>query len=430
MKTELYKYSILPLIHPTRVPVKLRITAREPQLAFQPKKKYKIEVYSLVRPTAGAFQIAGNVFYPEPEDGALSIEFTFEDEAEYFVRVFNENESKHFLQLSVYAVEEDLFALRPLKGDFHVHTCRSDGKEHPAVAVANYREAGFDFTALTDHLRYEPSVEAQKAYQGVKLGMAIINGEEVHSPDNYVHVVNFGSESSVNALFEYDDDEYRLQVQEIVDKEDIPYHDKFVYAANRWVSERIRERGGLSIFCHPHWINNTYNVPDSLSRAFLENGVFDAFELIGGQSSHENNMQTAFFYQLRSEGYVIPITGASDSHGTINSTLFDKMFTVVFAGANESAPIIEAVKRGMSAAVEVFKGGEYAVHGSYRLVSYTRFLLEYYFPHTRNLCAAQGRLMREYFEGVPQAGERLGELAGVIDDYYALCTGRAPAGRS
>jgi len=429
MKTELYKYSIFPLLNPTGSPVKLSISAREPQLAFNPKKKYKIEVYSLVRPTAGKFQIDGNVFYPEPQNGALNFEYIFEDEAEYYIRVFYDGESKQFLQLSVYAMREDLFALRPLKGDFHVHTCRSDGKEHPAVAAANYREAGFDFTALTDHLRYEPSVEAQKAYQGVQLGMAIINGEEVHSPDNFVHVVHFGGSSSVNALFEYDDDDYRRQVQEIVDQGDIPYDDKFVYAANRWVSERIRERGGLSIFCHPHWINNTYNVPDSLSRAFLENGVFDAFELIGGQSSHENNMQTAFYNQLRSEGVSIPITGASDSHGTFNSNLFDKMFTVVFAQANAGPSIIEAVKQGMSAAVEVYSGGEYSVHGSYRLVSYTRFLLEYYFPHTRNLCSPQGRLMRDYFEGVPRAGERLGEVAGVTDDFYCLCKGKQPVGR-
>ncbi|HOU10565.1 MAG TPA: hypothetical protein PL044_03210 [Clostridiales bacterium] len=429
MKTELYKYRVLPLLNPTRVPVKLRVETLEPQLAFQSNKKYKIEVYSLVRPTAGDFQITGNVFYPAAENGALAFEFQFEDEAEYYVRVFNENESRHFLQLSVYALEKDLFELRPLKGDFHVHTCRSDGKEHPAIAVANYREAGFDFTALTDHLRYEPSVEAQNAYEGVKLGMAIINGEEVHSPDNYVHVVNFGGESSVNALFEYDDDEYREQVREIIDSEDIPYQDKFIYAANRWVSQRIRERGGLSIFCHPHWINNTYNVPDSLSRAFLENGVFDAFELVGGQTSHENNMQTAFYNQLRSEGCFIPVTGASDSHGTINSNLFDKMFTVVFSAANERGAIVEAVKKGMSTAVEVFKGGEYAVHGSYRLVSYTRFLLEYYFPHMRILCAQEGRLMREYFNGVPYASEWLDKLAGATGEYYALCKGGKPAGR-
>ena len=81
MKTELYKYRVLPLLNPTRVLVKLRVETLEPQLAFQSNKKYKIEVYSLVRPTAGDFQITGNVFYPAVENGALAFEFQFEDEA-------------------------------------------------------------------------------------------------------------------------------------------------------------------------------------------------------------------------------------------------------------------------------------------------------------------------------------------------------------
>lgn len=425
MKTELYKYRILPGIIKAGTTAAIRITPLETQLAFDSNTEYRVEVWCLTRITHGDYCPQNNVFRVKGENGELAFSYLFEDEAEYFVRVFREKEIKHFLQLSVYSVEEDLFKLRPLKGDFHVHSCRSDGRESPAVVAANYRAAGFDFMAVTDHHRYFPSVEAQDAYEGVELGMLLLNGEEVHSPDNFVHVIHFGGDSSVNELFENDQDAYYDEVQQIIDNEDIPHEDRFVYAANEWVARKIHETNGLAVFCHPHWINDTYNVPDSLSRAFLENGVFDAFELIGGQSAHENNMQTAFYYQLRTEGVRIPVTGASDSHGTINRGLFNKMYTIVFAGDNSRDAILEAVKNLNSVAVEVYDDSvNYSVHGSYRLVSYARFLVEHYFALTARFCAEEGLLMNAYTLGDNKAGERLTVLKNRADDFYTAYTGR------
>lgn len=424
MKTELYKYRIIPGIIKTNESTAVKISALEPQLAFSDNTEYRIEIWCLTRLT-NADWMAGNIFNVCGENGDLIFSYTFEFEAEYFVRVFKGRDIKHFLQMSVYAVEDDLFSLRPLKGDFHVHSCRSDGRESPAVLAANYRTAGFDFMAVTDHHRYFPSVEAQQAYEDVPLGLLLLNGEEVHSPDNYVHVIHFGGDSGVNELFENDQDIYYKEVQEIVDSEDLPHFDKFAYAANMWVAKKIREANGLAVFCHPHWINDTYNVPDSLSKAFLENGIFDVFELIGGQSSHENNMQTAFYYQLRSEGVKIPITGASDSHGTINRGLFNKMFTIVFAKDNSRDSIVNAVKDLLSVAVEVYEDSvNYSVHGSYRLVSYARFLMEHYFSLTEKLCQEEGILMLAHLRGDKDADARLAQLAARTDDFYKTYSGK------
>jgi len=425
MKTELYRYRITPGIIKTNTKTTLKISPLEPQFAFEEDAKYRIEVWGLTRRTEGDFMLVNNIFTVNGKNGELFFTYSFEVEEEYYVRVFNGSGQKQFLQLSVYAVKEDLYALRPLKGDFHVHSTRSDGKECPAVVAANYREAGFDFMAVTDHRRYFPSVEAQEAYKDVPLGMLLLNGEEVHSPDNYVHVIHFGGDSGVNEIYEKDEDKYYKDVQAIIDSQELPYFDKFTYAANMWVVQKIREANGLAVFCHPHWIPDTYDVPDSLSRAFLENGVFDAFELIGGQTSHENNMQVAFYNQLRTEGVKIPITGASDSHGTINSGLFDKMFTIVFAKDNSRDSIIEAVKDCLSVAVEVYDDSvNYSVHGCYRLVSFARFLIEHYFALTARLCREEGILMRSHLLGDEEATARLSQLKSRTDDFYKTYAGK------
>ena len=61
----------------------------------------------------------------------------------------------------------------PYMGDLHVHSCRSDGREDPAIVAANYRKAGFDFMALTDHERWYPSDDMINAYKDVKLGIKL-----------------------------------------------------------------------------------------------------------------------------------------------------------------------------------------------------------------------------------------------------------------
>lgn len=426
MKTELYRYRIRPGVLLTGKETEVRIDPLDREYEFNQAKEYRVAVWGLSRITRGDYATKNNIHAGQVKNGSLIFSHFFDREEECYIRVYEGDNKKHFLQLSVYALEEDLYSLRPLKGDFHVHTCRSDGQEPPAVVAASYRSAGFDFTAITDHYRYKPSVEAQQAYKDVPLGMLLVNGEEVHTPDNIVHVVNFGGESSVNELYKDDDEQYRQEVQKIIDTTDIGYEDKFTYAANLWAIEKIRAANGLAIFCHPHWLNDTFNVPPALSKAFLRAGEFDAFELIGGQSAHENNLQTALYYQIRSEGVNIPIVGASDSHGTINAgRLFDKMYTIVFAEENEKNSICDAVKDGRSVAVEVYADSvNYSVHGSFRNVCYARFLLENYFELTRQICSEEGLLMMKYLQGDQSAAKRLAELKTAVTDFYRSFFGR------
>ena len=114
-------------------------------------------------------------------------------------------------------------------------------------------------------------------------------------------------------------------------------------------------------------------------------------------------------------GRKIPIVGSSDSHGTDPASYFGVGQTVVLAKNMEFESICNAIKGGYSVAVEKVYGEEERVYGSYRMVKYARFLLDYYFPAHDELCVEEGILMREYAMGIPSAEASLRALAGRVD---------------
>jgi len=423
IKNELHWYRVEPQVYRTGVISEVTIIANDPRFDFTDEAPYKVEVWSLTR--HGHLGVCENPVFVSAKDKKLVFCYRFDKEEEYYIRIFRHDETQRLVQLSVYALDEDLFARRPLRGDLHVHSCRSDGKESPAVVAANYRAAGFDFISLTDHRRFAPSLEMIEAFSDCKLGMTLLTGEEIHSPDNFVHVVNVGSRYSINDIYLNDPDTYRREVEEIlktINTDFLPEAYRFAYAACIWVVKKVREAGGIAIFPHPHWMKNVYNVPDELTEALLMNGVFDVFELIGGFNLLDNNIQIALYNELRARGLRIPIVGSSDSHTTLsNPEVFDARYTVVFALDNSPESIKEAILNGWSIAFEEFyPSNYYMLHGEYRLCLYGKFLRENYFPVTAALCAEEGLLMRQYITGAEGAKEQLEALAGRTEKFYRL----------
>ncbi|MCI5650338.1 MAG: hypothetical protein MR332_13115 [Fusicatenibacter sp.] len=179
--------------------------------------------------------------------------------------------------LAVYSLYPDLMERIPLMGDFHAHSCRSDGRESPAFVSAMYRQHGFDFAPITDHGMYYPSQEAIDAYQNVEIDFQIYPGEEVHTPGNNVHIINFAGSFSVNELAKHGTNrlwscdprqEWMDEVNRLVSSLPDPPKgvDKFVWASCMLIYQKIREGGGISIFCHPYWISDVYNVNAEMTR--------------------------------------------------------------------------------------------------------------------------------------------------------------------
>jgi len=383
------------------------------------------------------------------EDGCIRFSFEFFGEQQYFIRLRHEDVK---LQFSVYSVFDDLVGRYPFRGDLHMHSCRSDGRQSPEIVAANYRQTGYDFMAITDHHRYAPSLDAIAAYKDVPLELCLVPGEEVHVPSddeegeawehlNNVHIVSFGGDYSINALIddgEKDDCDYASERRAIVpdpppvrSKEqhwdeidaylktlDIPEkvkgRERYLIASCRWVFEEIKKANGLGIFCHPYWLNNVISIPPDLLVYIMESKMFDAFEVLGGESYFEQNgYQTAMYFEDRARGVRYPVVGNTDSHNSISAVNRNSRVcsTIVFSRENERRELIGSIKDFYSVAVDTIDETPRFV-GEFRLVRYACFLLKNFFPLHDELCFEEGRAMKDYACGVPGAKETLEFISG------------------
>lgn len=352
------------------------------------------------------------------KNGVLQFDYCFAEEQEHTIHLIYQD--KLLQVLSVYSLKEDLYALRPLRGDLHAHSYRSDGKRDPAALAGHFREQGYDFFALTDHNRYYPGGEIDEVYKDVKTGFCHVQGEEVHTPPSKVHIVHVGGNQSVAEQYLHDRANYEQARVDYLSRvpESVPQKYAERYAMAMWATDRIHEAGGVAIFAHPYWRPKDliYNVNDEFTKILLRSGMFDAYELVGGMGQDGVNRSVALWNDLRAEGLSLAVVGSSDVHGLAKSVDFPDHFTVLFATENTNDAVIEAIKAQMSVAVEACGteyDRQYRCYGNLRLVSYALFLLKHYFPIRERLCQGEGVAMRAY---------AMGETAAKTVELYAkLC---------
>jgi hypothetical protein len=358
-------------------------------------------------------------------EGRLCFSRYFHEEQEHVLLVREKGKEKPPRDFRVYSVREDLFARRPFKGDFHLHSCRSDGVESPAYVAGACRRIGMDFMAVSDHYSYEPSLEAARAFEGVDVDLRIYPGEEVHPPANPVHMIHFGGRFSVNALFG-DEAAHREAVRSVQETlKDLPAGaDPYICASALWTLDKIREAGGLAVFCHPYWMpGRQYSPPMPVTDFLFERLPFDAFELLGGAYPDElymNKLQVARWSEERARRRKIPVLGLSDSHGC-EKDLFGWVYTIVFSPGLEVGELISSVKDCWSVAVEALPGETVRAYGPFRLVKYALFLLREVLPRHDALCAEEGSLMLRHLAGDPAAAPALSVLKGRVRDFYGRC---------
>ena len=435
IKLELTNYDIFPKVFGCDIPVEVTIKPLGLHVAFS--GEYTIQVRAF---NEGNFQR-----YPERnnlkeyavtpcEDGCLRFTHTYKDEQEHYVDIVKDG--KRVVRLSVYSLEEDLVGRYPFRGDLHMHTCRSDGNQSPAIVAANYRKNGYDFLAMTDHDSYYPSLEAMYAYKDVPIEYNLVTGEEIHLEGNDIHIVNFGGKYSVNALMPGDHhmdvgdgkdlrsldgecpdvisvDEYKRQVKELIETLDIPDGiEKFTYAACVWIFNHIKKADGLGIFAHPYWLQNVLHVPESMKEYIMATQPFDAFEVLGGENYFEQNgWQTVRYYEDRAKGRRYPIVGSTDSHSSVHNRNALIASTIVFAPENTREGIVYSIKDFYSVAVDSIST-ELRVVGEMRFVRYATFLLREFFPLHDELCFEEGRLMKDYSCGDEDAQRLLNAISG------------------
>lgn len=369
-----------------------------------------------------------------PADGKLLVTRYFEGEQEHVIfieEIKPDNKRRTMGEFRVYSLEDDLFALRPYKGDFHMHSNNSDGVETPEYVAGACRRAGLDFMALTDHRNWPPSVQAAAFYENLPVDLRIYPGEEIHPPGSPVHHLAFGANASITDLWK-DEAAWRAEVQEFQKTlGDIPEGvDPFTYATSVWTFNKIREHGGLGMLCHPYWFTNRrFGVPAALLDHLFETQPFDVLELVSGFGSKSldamdvNGYQIARYNEERAKGKKIPVAGISDTHGVEHMETFGRYYTVCFAPSSELKDLQEAIMDLRSVAVEAIAGERPRPYGPFRLVSFTHFLLREVFPQHDELCFEEGRLMIAHSAGEAKAVESLkllqGQTAALYDQYWA-----------
>lgn len=374
------------------------------------------------------------------EKGVISINYTFKGEGEWKITVVPEklrneviehnkkygwdfrlpaiqNETCYF---TVYSLKQDLYDKKVFKGDLHVHTWGSDGWESPEYIASRYRQYGFDFMAITDHYKFEPSLQAIESFKDIPTSFKIFPGEEVHAlHKSTIHMVNFNPKSSVNTLIEYDAENTERKIREIADTLDMPCSaDRLEKAWYIWVYNEIKKSGGIAIFPHPVWrFPVAFNVRLSTSEMLFEEHLFDVFELVGGNNMKGNNFQAQLYYTKALEGYKYPIVASSDCHSTNeeHQSHFNDSWTFVFSEDMEKIP--ENILKGNTVAIENTNPKEKTVYGDTRLTNYAWFLIEHYFEIHDMLCSHAGWAMVEYTLGNKENKTLIKTLEEKVEKY-------------
>ena len=368
----------------------------------------------------------------EADPDTLCWQITPPSEGEYHYQlILAQPERRDIIaEWSLYALQDDLLPLIPLRGDMHIHTSWSEcgnRNEDPRYVAAWARKRGLDFVAITDHAQREPSLLAAEFIRNTGSSFRIYPGEETHQLMEkqptlfcrnrflpYNHIVGFGARDGVVKWANEHFDEYWQDIEDRAAA--LPDHHprsiRLAMAGADWLIDKIHEFGGLAIFCHPFWRPcNRHNLPAPVREYILQQNKFDAMEVIGlcsathNHAEIEGNRLAVAWWQQQSirRGSMIPLVGNTDSHAT--RAMIGRHYTLVFAESNTLPSIQSAIRAGRSVACIRFPKYPLDIFGDFRLVSYAYFLEREYFPEHDAHCAAEGeRLLAELQPASPLHG--------------------------
>lgn len=430
MANEIFNFNVIPSVVPADEESEIVIESRSGIFKFYDGVEYDVKFIPTEQsdvPTNEEITLCGwdknrKTYCVKAENGRLKLKYKFFGEQKWRINITSTEERYdkyeaengimrtnsrwkfiHALErgitVSIYSLLPDLYRKNVKKGDFHIHTMISDGTESPERTAANYRKAGFDVIAMTEHNIYYSSKDVEKKLDFMK-NYKIMCGEEVHNGyGGLIHMVNIGSRYSVNEIYINEPDRVKKEVEELKKSVKVPDGlDEREYLYRVWTYNEIKKSGGYAIYPHPFWtVKEHYNVETKMSRAILQNGLCDAFELMGGCTPDENNLQHALYEEMLRGGVNIPIVGSSDSHSSMPGVnWFNETFTILFADGDD---VLGAIDSGYSVAVEAVKNEHTRIFGDFRMMKYAQFLLENYFARRDELCKASGLFVERYLEG-------------------------------
>lgn len=414
MNNQVFNYAVYPAIVRANTISTIRIRPLGENTAFLPSVTYTIEIRGVETHCANYAHLPYATYHITPNaDGDLEITHHFNGEQKHAITLKRPQEdleappyrsitqrSKRSqnadASLQVYSLEDDLYGLRCFKGEVHCHTYESDGIQDVCHTVGNYRAAGYDFLAITDHYITMSSEKAQRLFDSAPVDMTLLLGEECHIPTEQIHAVHIGGHQSVNACFRENPSAAEQEMLAIEQELSLPSHINCRdYAWRMWIARKAREFGGISILTHPHWIwFDTYFMASAITQQLLTDGVYDALDI----TDQEADTTVALWTEMQAQGHRIPVVGCTDSHYTDANNPHHPArggYTLVFSKDRSEPNLLSAICDGRSVAINA-TGDPERIYGPYRLVKYARFLLDNYYPIYKRLCHNQGVLLSEY----------------------------------
>lgn len=429
MNKHIFNYAVYPSVVPADSECNIVIHPLGENTKFVANVNYTVEIRGVETFCNNYAELPWKWYNVTPnKDGDLVIRHRFDGEQRYALKLIRPEEDINATPyrditnrgrrgdnkeavLYVYSLKSDLYGQRGYKGELHCHTYESDGIQDVAHTVGNYRSAGYDFLAITDHYIAMSAEKAMAMPLAQASGMSLLLGEECHVPTEQIHAVHVGGNSSVNAYYREHTESAVAEMESIRSKlTALPSNiDKTDYAWRVWIAEKAREFGGLSILAHPHWIwFDTYFMASAITQQLIRDGVYDALDI----TDQEADTTVSLWSEMRAQGYTIPVVGCSDSH---ESDTFDCNrpvrggYTLAFAASNSCDDVINAIRNGRSVAVNAV-GTPERVQGPYRYVKFARFLLDNYYPMYMRLCRGQGVLLADYGSDNTPSPEILNEV--------------------
>ena len=354
---------------------------------------------------------------PVKVEGSTVIVTTgFRGETEHTLRIVHKSSApdapKILATSALYSLKSDYFALRPYRGNVHMHSNFSDGdkKETPGIMVATCRKLGQDFAIQTDHRTYAASMSAIADISKLPTDMKTFPGEEVHSPGNQVHILSLGASKSITDWFTEDRPGYDKAVAEQSAKlpNTIPENLKHHIAASYVIWDKIRSLEGLCVFSHPYW--RPYDrqcVPTLVSDYILQTAKFDAMEVLNGESS---DLSILHYNELRAQGLKIAAIGVTDAH---SSKDLEPAYTLILAETLDFPSLAKNIRLRNCAAVDIDPVSKrHTVIGEFRFSRYAIFLLGNFYPKQDEICKQEGEWLLKALAGDTTAVQSLKKSQG------------------
>lgn len=204
------------------------------------------------------------------------------------------------------------------KGNLHTHSTSSDGALAPEEVVAAYREANYDFVAITDHFLERFGFPVTDTGPLATGDFATIVGAELHAPgtevDGYWHIVAVG-----------------LPVDFSPNGEDETGPD---------LARRAREAGAFVGMAHPAWYGLTLEDAESLTAAH-------AVEVYNETTAQLNDRGDSWYAcdALLGRGHRVYAYAADDAHFSDRPDNF-AAWVQVRTETLESEALLAALKAG------------------------------------------------------------------------------------